>query len=88
MLGVKSSRVCIPNNYGDGAHELYVCDQHEKDTKNYHFKGTVEGSRINVYNYDCLHGDELSDPANVLCKLHGCYGIYAYNGTIILERWR
>lgn len=92
LIGTKSCRVNIPNNYGDGKHTVSVYSE-EKESKKIEYRdkwkwvGTVEGSRINVYNYDCLTDDELSDKKNILCTLKGRYAIYVCYGDIALVKW-
>lgn len=88
MLGNASSRVCFPNGFGDGEFTVYVCDKNKKDTKHYEFLGTVSGSVVNIYSYDCLWGDELLEAENIRYTLpEGRYAVYANSGTIILEKW-
>lgn len=88
MIGNPSSRVCIPNNYGDGTHYVYVYSATDKfNDDRWNFKGTVEGDSINVYDYDCLHGDDLINPKHILCTLTGRYAVYVSMGSVVLEKW-
>ena len=91
-IGTKSCRVDIPNNYGDGQFTVYV---YSKDERNNHieyknkweWKGAVKGTKIKVYSYDCLRGDELSDKKNILCILKGRYSVYVNEGNVALVQW-
>ena len=88
MIGNPSSRVCITNNFGDGIHSVYVYDENDKfDSIGWDFKGTVEGDNLNVYDYDCLYGDDLSNPDHILCTLTGRYAVYVSRGSVALEKW-
>ena len=89
MIGNESCRVCIPNGYGDGCFSVKVINKEfSEETKEFTFRGTVQGTDLNIYNYDCLHNKEELEE-NILKKLKpGRYGIYAKNGKIILEKWR
>ena len=89
MIGNESFRVQIPNGYGDGYFPVKVIDKElSGETRGFQFCGSVQGTDINIYGYDCLHNkQELEE--NVLKKLEpGRYGIYAKDGKIILEKWR
>ena len=92
-IGTKSCRVCIPNDIGDGRYILRVYSLRddarcvEEERNKYKWKGVVEGNRINVYNYDCLSDDELSDDENILCTLRGRYAVYVCRGDIALVKW-
>ena len=85
MLGNESFRACFPNCYGDGCFKVTVTDS-EVDHSKYKFIGSVEGSGISVYSYDCLD-DRFDAEENILCKLNGRYGVFAKHGDIILQRW-
>lgn len=88
MIGNPSSRVCINNDFGDGLHCVYVYDDNDKfDSTGWDFKGTVIGDNINVYDYDCLHGDDLSNPDHILCILTGRYAVFVSMGSVVLEKW-
>ena len=88
MVGVKSTRICIPNNYGDGTHEVFIYDLDERfDDNGWQFKCTIEGSEINIYDYDCLYSEEFNDKSHILCALSGRYGVYANYGNIAIEKW-
>ena len=91
-IGTKSCTVHIPNDYGDGKHTVSVYSKRDDAKKIeyrdiWRWKGTVQGSRINVYNYDCLTNDELSDKKNILCTLRGRYAVYVCSGDIALVKW-
>lgn len=89
-IGTGSVVACYPNNYGDGAHTVYITDELSPDeSRNSVFTGAVEGSEIKVYNYDCLTEEERADEKNVLVTLSGRYGVFAvkYSGDMILEKW-
>lgn len=88
MIGNSSSRVCITNNFGDGLHSVFMYDKNDDfDSTGWEFKGTVEGDNINVYDYDCLHGDELNNPEHILCTLTGRYAVSVSKGSVVLEKW-
>ena len=88
MIGNSLSRACITNNFGDGLHSVFVYDKNDNfDSTGWEFKGTVEGDNINVYDYDCLHGDELSDPEHILCTLTGRYAVFVSRGSVVLKKW-
>ena len=92
-IGTKECRSCFPNKYGDGCFSVKVIStEKQKKTFNEHYSkwryvGSVEGTGINVYDYDCLHGDELEDESHILFTLNGRYGVYCNNGKIILDKW-
>lgn len=91
MLGNETSRVCIPNGFGDGRFTVEVRDSESRDykyTNNMRWYGTVSGDNIHIYNYDCLHRDELTDDDNILYTLpEGKYAVYTSNGYVVLEQW-
>lgn len=89
LIGNESSRTQITNDYGDGEHKVIVCSEGEYNTKGFDFRGTVGGTDVNVYDYDCLHGDDLNNPEHILCKLKSGhrYAVSVCNGTILLEDW-
>ena len=86
-IGTPEARACYTNDFGDGSHWVYVCRRNEKKLDYQRFKGSVEGPDIRVFDYDCLTTEECRDDKHVLFKLSGRYGIFAYNGTIVLEKW-
>ena len=92
-IGTKECISCFPNGYGDGGFSVEVISTEEqKKTFNEHYSkwrylGSVEGTRINVYDYDCLDADELEDESHILFTLSGRYGVYCNNGKIVLNKW-
>lgn len=94
MIGTKESRVCFPNGYGDGDFEVRVINPNDSTDKLYMSEdkwdwiGTVEGDGFNVYDYDCLHDEDLEDKEHILFHLSGRYGVYRRKGEIALEKWR
>jgi hypothetical protein len=85
-------RASFPNNFGDGEWEIRIEDKANSVNRNdYDFLGTVEGSKINVYEYDCSSTRDLTDPNHILCTLSGRYAVYAsrggWNGDMLLEKW-
>ena len=97
VIGNGSCRFHVPNSYGDGEHRVIVGTDDEMRMTKYKGKrdmfqldwewiGVVEGDVMNVYGYDCLHGDGDAD-REVLFTLHGKYSIYRHrdNGDILLE---
>ena len=93
LIGTRDSATSFPNGYGDGCFSVSIVKTDEQKKKFYqkHNKwewvGAVQGDCINVYSYDCLHGDELEDEENILYTLSGRYGVYCNNGKITLEKW-
>lgn len=91
-IGTKVCQMHIPNDIGDGQYSVFVytlkddARDVEDNDRNWKWRGTVEGTRINVYNYDCLIPSEMSE--NVLCTLSGRYAIYVSRGDIALVKWR
>jgi len=92
-IGTKECRSCFPNGYGDGCFSVEVVSTKEQKKifnehySNWKFVGSVEGSAINVYDYDCLNIDELEDKSHILFTLSGIYGVYCNNGDIVLDKW-
>ncbi len=92
-IGTKECRSCFPNGYGDGCFSVEVVStENQKKTfkeyyRNWEYVGSVEGTEINVYDYDCLNSDELEDKSHILFTLSGRYGVYRNNGKIVLEKW-
>ena len=92
LIGNDSTRISIPNAYGDGSHYVYVRsvdypNQYEA-LKKYDWVGVIRGNRINVYDYDCYGDNEINDKANILCTLNGSYSVYVSNngnGNIVLQ---
>ena len=92
-IGTKGCVAHYPNGYGDGTFsvEILKTDEQLKKFRNkyrdWRFVGSVEGNEINIYSYDCLHGEELEDKANILYTLSGRYGVFVNNGKVVLEQW-
>lgn len=92
-IGTKECRSNFSNGYGDGCFSVEVIStEKQKKTFNKHYSkwryvGSVEGTGINVYDYDCLDGDELEDESHILFALSGRYGVYCNNGKIVLDKW-
>lgn len=97
LLGNNIFTCCYMNHEGDGTHNVYIKKKKDKWPELpydmsfydvYHFEGCIEG-KFNVYNYDCLFGNELTNPNNIICKLSGRYGIYSvkHSGDMVLEEW-
>lgn len=93
MIGTKDFRICLPNGYGDGDFSVKIVKtekqkaEFNKEYSKWNWLGSVEGTEINVYSYDCLHEDEIEDKENILYKLSGRYTVYCNNGKIVLEQW-
>lgn len=90
MIGNETCRACFPNHYGDGCHNVYLYSRGEKCPvwgEEWYFMGTVEGTNLNVYDYDCYHGDALTCESNFLFVLSGRYAVYANDGDIIIQEW-
>lgn len=91
MLGNETSRVSLPNDFGDGAFTVSVTT--EKTYGKYHnqkmeWLGVMEGNNIHIYKYDCLIESELTDDRAILYTLpKGRWAVYALNGNILLELW-
>lgn len=89
-IGTRSATVNICNGIGDGRHKVKVYDLNEGfDDTGYKFIGSVEGCRINIYDYDCLLPQEKRDKKHILCTLKGRYSIYTVvgSGEIVLQCW-
>ena len=94
LIGTRESNCCFPNGYGDGEHTVYVINSREEskklglyERKNWKWLGTVGGDCFNVYYYDCLKGNDLENPGDILFTLSGRYGVFHCNGSIALEKW-
>jgi hypothetical protein len=89
MLGNETSRVCFPNDFGDGEFTVTVTTKKTYgEYRNHEFKwlGTVEGNNIHIYSYDCPIEDELND--SILYTLpEGRWAVYALYCNILLELW-
>lgn len=85
MIGNSSFRMCIPNGFGDGCHKVEVYENKKKIPKDYKWKCAIHGNDINVYDYDCLNENQLTDK-HVLYKLNGWYSVYADCGNIIIAK--
>ncbi len=88
-IGTSEARTFFNNNYGDGVYNCTV-DVNEGflESPEWEYKGSVAGSKIYVYSYDCLTDDECKyDKGNVLFMLSGRFGVYANNGDILLKKW-
>ena len=91
MLGNETSRISLPNGFGDGNFTIMVTTK--KTYGKYHnqkmeWLGVVEGNNIHIYNYDCLDGEDLTDENNILYTLpEGRWAVYALDGNILLELW-
>lgn len=88
-IGTPEARACFPNNFGDGGHWVFLCEQDGLCalSANWDFKGAVEGTDICVFDYDCLTDEECKDDKHILFRLSGRFGVFANNGNIGLERW-
>lgn len=85
MIGNSSFRVHIPNGFGDGEHNVYVCAKGEEfNRKSKAWVCFVEGTDIFVYRYDCLSKEDQLNPQNLVLMLNGRYDVYVDNGTIYL----
>ena len=91
MLGNETSRVSLPNDYGDGEFTVRVTTKKTYGKyRNHKFKwlGVVEGNNIHIYDYDCLAEDELTNENNILYTLpEGRWAVYVLDGNILLELW-
>lgn len=89
-IGTPTARFNVVNRYGDGEWAVEVHNGFRScDRTDLLFMGSVEGSEINVYDYDCLTDTDLEDPAHILFTLSGRYGVFARvnSGDIVLEKW-
>ena len=97
LLGNENFTACYMNNYGDGTHHVYIRRRGEETPKDWtganfysrlNFEGCVTG-KFNVYNYDCIHNEELSDKKNIIKTLSGRWAVYSVreNGDMLLEQW-
>ena len=85
MIGNETSRVCIPNGFGDGTFnvEIILRGKYPNPKFNkYEFVASVVGSNLNVYACDWLNEDGLV-AENVLYTLPpGDYAVYVYDGRV------
>lgn len=88
MLGNETSRVCLPNGYGDGEFSIEVRDLDDRDySHNMNWLGTIQGNNIHIYTYDCIHSG-LEDKENILYTLpDGRWAVYYNEGDILIEQW-
>jgi len=94
-IGTPGCITCISNEYGDGRFEVIITDRNEYidhitgiSENRWHFKGAVQGDRITVYRYDCIH-NEADAKRYAAVTLSGRYGIFclANGGDIWLQEW-
>ena len=91
-IGTKECRSHFANGYGDGTFSIEVIStEAQKKTFKKHYSkwkyiGSVEGTGINIYDYDCLKEDELEDESHILFTLSGRYAVYCNNGKIVSEK--
>lgn len=96
VIGNGSCRFHIPNSVGDGGYRVFIGAHDEMRVTKYNrdytqfsrrwkWVGVVEGDAINVYKYDCEHGDDIDEA--VLTTLRGRVSIYRHseNGDFLLE---
>lgn len=90
-IGSGKCQSCFPNGYGDGEFTVYVIENEEERKQNNFYKdwrwvGSVQGTKIRVYNYDCYSNkEELKE--NIVFELSGRYGIYVNEGNVVLVNW-
>jgi hypothetical protein len=92
MLGNETSRVSLPNGFGDGEFTVRVITERTYGryrNQKMDWLGVVEGNNIHIYNYDCWASeDSLTDENNILYTLpEGRWAVYALDGNILLELW-
>ena len=85
MIGNKSFRVHVPNEFGDGWHTVQI-KYGIGAPDGFHFKCIVDGENFNVYSYAYLHDDDFEDESKILVTLSGKYIVYANFGDIILAK--
>lgn len=91
VIGNADFQMHVTNDYGDGTHFIRVYDgfnsaPNKMNGRAVKFIGTACGT-FNVYNYDCLDEEDLTDFDNILCTLCGKYAVYTCYGNIFLEKW-
>lgn len=87
MIGNATSRACFPNGYGDGRFTVEVSTE-KTYPSNMHWLGTVEGDNLHIYDYDCLHGEDVMDNEHILFTLPtGRWAVYVKDGYVRLEQW-
>ena len=91
MIGNETSRVCLPNGYGDGQFTVTITTKKtygKHKNQEMEWLGTIQGNNVHIYNYDCLIESDLTDDNCILYTLpEGLWAIYALNGNILLELW-
>jgi hypothetical protein len=88
LLGNSEFNVSVYNNYGDGEHQVTICDEDHFDAffqlgkdwfhNNYEAVCSVSGNAINIYKCDT---DDTSDPRNILTTISGAYNVYVTKGA-------
>lgn len=91
LIGNETMRASFPNNFGDGEWEIRIEDEVKLiNHSDYEFLGTVQGNKINIYEYDCPSTRDLTDPKCILCTLSGKYAVYAsrggWDGNMLLQK--
>lgn len=77
-VGCGQCRFFIPNRSGDGVMRYAVVAKSEWNNGMADFTAMISGD-IDIYGYDC--GNEVIE------TISGRFGIYVYEGIVILERW-
>lgn len=81
-IGNENFTVGIGNGRGDGVTRYAVVNKGEWNDGMARFKQHIEG-KFNIYDYDC--GD-VTDCC-VMDTIEGRYGVYVYDGIVVLEKW-
>lgn len=77
-VGCDQCRFFIPNRSGDGVMRYAVVSKSEWNNDMADFTTMVSGD-LDIYDYDC--GGEVIE------TIAGRFGVYVYDGIVILERW-
>ena len=84
LFGNEQWNIAIPNDYGDGTHNVRVMSEKEfickYKNKGYRWRGVCEGE-FNIYDYDYIEDDP-----EVLITLKGKYSIYTCFGNVLFVK--
>lgn len=77
-VGCDQCRFFIPNRSGDGVMRYAVVSKKEWNNQMADFTTMISGD-MEIYDYDC--GSEISE------TISGRFGVYVYDGIVVLEQW-
>ena len=80
-IGNDDFSITVPNGYGDGDMRYAVVDKGCLNHNMLEFWTSIQGHKINIYEYDC--GTE----EDVIETLNGRFGVFYGYGFVVFERW-